>query len=81
MAGINLGALSYDLILNKGTWQQDIDRAKRDVKSIEAALDSAGKKISSAGKSLTASVTVPLVGMATAAVKVGMDFDAQMSRV
>ena len=81
MAGINLGALSYDLILNKGTWQQDIDRAKSDVKSIEAAFDSAGKKISSAGKSLTASVTVPLVGMATAAVKVGMDFDAQMSRV
>jgi hypothetical protein len=37
-AGVNLGALAYDLVLRKGSWEQDIDRAKLDVRSVEQSF-------------------------------------------
>lgn len=80
-AGINLGALVYDLILDKGSWDGDIDKAKLDVQSVEKAFKETGQNISKAGTFLTMGITLPLAGVATAAVKTGMDFDSQMSRV
>lgn len=70
---------SLDVIENK---------AKSTNKSVNASLSTmgdtvgkAGSKISSVGNTLTMGVTVPLVGVGIAAAKVGMDFDAAMSRV
>lgn len=40
-----------------------------------------GGKLSDAGEELTKKVTVPLVGLGTAAVKVGSDFESAMSQV
>lgn len=81
MAGINLGALAYDLELRKWSWEQDIARAKNDIHEIERAFHESGKRISDIGAGLTKSITVPLTGVTVAAVKTGMDFDSQMSRV
>lgn len=44
-------------------------------------LKSVGGKITSVGKSLSTSVTLPLVGLGTAAVNAGMNFEEGMSRV
>ncbi len=40
-----------------------------------------GTQIASAGMGMTRGITLPLLGMAVAAGKVGMDFEAQMNRV
>ena len=42
---------------------------------------SAGSKINKVGNVLTLGVTTPIIGIGTAAVKAGNDFEAQMSRV
>lgn len=44
-------------------------------------ISKVGDKISGIGNTLTSHVTLPLVGIGIAAAKVGMDFDASMSRV
>ena len=51
------------------------------IERLGQSLQSVGSKMESVGKSLTATVTAPLVGIGTAAVKTGMDFDEQMSKV
>lgn len=44
-------------------------------------LKGLGSAMSAAGGTLTTSVTLPLIGIGTAAMKVGNEFEAQMSRV
>lgn len=45
------------------------------------SMKKVGGKMTSAGKELTTKVTLPLVGLAAAAVKVGVDFEQSMSNV
>lgn len=44
-------------------------------------MSNAGKNISNAGSALTKGVTLPIVGLGTAVVKTGMDYEAGMSKV
>ena len=44
-------------------------------------IQSAGKTITSVGSTLTKAITVPIAGVATAAVKTAADFEAKMSEV
>lgn len=44
-------------------------------------MQTVGEGLASAGESLTKNVTLPLVALGTASVKVGMDFDTSMSQV
>lgn len=44
-------------------------------------LSNIGSSTSSVGKTLTLGVTTPIIGIGTAAVNAGMEFEAQMSRV
>ena len=44
-------------------------------------LKDAGEKAKNVGDNLTRNVTAPIAGIGAAAVKVGMDFDAEMSKV
>ena len=44
-------------------------------------IQSAGKTITSVGSTLTKAITVPIAGVATAAVKTAADFEAAMSEV
>ena len=46
-----------------------------------ASLEKAGDKIATVGTNLTKYVTVPILGLGTAAVKTTADFDASMSKV
>lgn len=77
------------------TMEQDLESVNREIqtqssswyklgKDLEAAgqkMQSVGKKMESAGKELTTKVTLPLMGIGAAAVKVGSDFEAGMSEV
>lgn len=46
-----------------------------------STMSAVGQVATSAGKTLTKAVTVPIVGIGIAAAKIGGDFEAQMSRV
>lgn len=53
----------------------------RDGGGISDMLNGVGAAATTIGRTLTMGVTTPLVGLGVSAVKTGMDFDAQMSRV
>lgn len=55
--------------------------AESDAKSLSTKMGSIAKSTVSAITGLVAGATTALAGLATAAVKIGMDFEAQMSRV
>ena len=62
--------------------QSEADSATKNIATkIGSNLQSAGKSIISAGKTLTTHVTVPIVGLGTAAVKTTSDFESAMSKV
>lgn len=62
--------------------QSEADSATKNIATkIGSNLQSAGKSITSAGKTLTTHVTVPIVGLVTAAVKTISDFESAMSKV
>lgn len=66
------------LLVKIGAEMRDFDkqlaRATRDIQTI-------GKKMVNAGSALTKGITLPLLGVAAAALKIGADFDASMSEV
>ncbi len=53
----------------------------RQYKRMGKEIEGTGKSIAAVGKSLTTSVTVPIVGLGAAAVKTAADFEAGMSKV
>ena len=55
--------------------------ASRTLNTASEQMRTAGEKMSKAGQGLTVGVTMPIVGIGTAAAKMGMDFEAQMSKV
>lgn len=59
----------------------NIDNFDRNMTKLQSSMKSIGSKMTNAGKLMTAGVTVPLVGLGTAAVMTGAKFDAQMSKV
>lgn len=62
--------------------QSEADSATKNIATkIGSNLQSVGKSITSAGKTLTTHVTVPIVGLGTAAVKTTSDFESAMSKV
>lgn len=55
--------------------------ASRTLTTASDQMRAAGRKASQAGQSLTVGVTMPIVGVGIAAIRTGMEFEAQMSRV
>lgn len=53
----------------------------QNMQQVGAKIQSVGKKMTSVGTTLTRYVTVPIVGLAAAAVKTTADFDKSMSKV
>ena len=51
------------------------------IDEVSGKFQQAGEKIAGVGKTLTATVTAPVVGLGAAAVKTAADFDSQMSKV
>ncbi|EGT3614914.1 hypothetical protein FHH43_01495 [Clostridium perfringens] len=91
----SLGNISSSLSLNLGGFQssvnsavrgfEDLQRASRNssssMESAGQALSKAGKGLSSFGSTMTKAVTLPIVGAGTAAVKMGMDMEAGVTKI
>lgn len=64
------------------TAQQESEKATKNMaQRIGSGLEGVGKSFTSAGSMLTKSVTTPILGIATAAVKTTADFESSMSKV
>jgi len=57
------------------------DRASKILKGVSSNATAMGKKMTSAGKTMTAGLTLPILAMGTAVVKVSMDFEKSMANV
>ena len=66
------------LVVKIGANMKDFDRK---LKKATKDISYLGKKLSNTGKSLTTKVTLPIIGIGAAALKVGSDFEAGMSKV
>lgn len=61
--------------------QSQMTEFAQDGGGLTSMVDGMGTALTTVGRTMTMGVSVPLVGMGVAAVKTGMEFDAQMSRV
>ena len=76
------------MVLDPSQWNAGLNQAEQQINRFESAWDSTAKnieagaqKIQGVGKALTKNVTLPIVGVGTAAVKFGASFDSAMSQV
>lgn len=58
-----------------------MNKMAKNIKQNAQNIQSAGKAISSVGSTMTKGITLPIVGIATAATKTAADFEAAMSKV
>lgn len=64
------------------TAQSEADRTSQNIATkIGSNISNAGKKLSSAGSTLTKTVTLPIAGAGAAVVKMSSDFESAMSKV
>ncbi|MGF2052840.1 phage tail tape measure protein [Enterococcus casseliflavus] len=63
------------------TFSAAMDQVKEFQDNTKSTMSTVGGIMTSTGKTMTKAVTLPILGMTTAAVKVGGDFEEQMSRV
>lgn len=82
---VEVGSAYATLRVKLDEWNQGLETAINSLQGygsrLQGSMDSVGKKLTSAGKNLTKKVTLPIVGIGTAAVKTSMDFEAAMSKV
>lgn len=81
---MDLGTIAAKMILDTSNFTSQLNLAQSQAQ--RAALEmnrsfQVGQAMTSLGKALTLGVTAPILGIAAAAVKVGNEFEAQMSRV
>ena len=83
--GSATGYLDLDItgfLKNLKTAQSEAESASKNLYSnSEKTFKSLGKKLETTGKNLTKSITLPLVGVGTAALRVASDFDEGMAQV
>lgn len=58
-----------------------LNKMANNIKKSAKEIQNAGKAISNVGSTMTKSITLPITGIATAAVKTAADFEASMSKV
>ena len=85
---IDVGTAVGYLLLDTNGFQSGFSSAMKDMKTfqdesatVSDKFSAMGSALTSVGGTLTKSVTLPLVGVGAAVMKVGSDFEAQMSRV
>lgn len=81
MAGIDAGGIYSTLSLKTGDFFTAIKRAQDETQGLESKLQNMSQKATATGKTMTAKLSVPIAGVATAATVLGMNFDSSMSEV
>lgn len=82
---IEVGSAYATLRVKLDEWNQGLKTAINSLQGygsrLQVSMDSVGKKLTSAGKNLTTKVTLPIVGIGTAAMKASIDFESAMDKV
>ena len=82
---VEVGSAYAVLRVKLDEWNKGLETAINSLQGygsrLQGSLDSTAKKLTSAGKDLTTKVTLPIIGIGTAAVKTSMDFEAAMDKV
>ena len=82
---VEVGSAYATLRVKLDEWNQGLETAINSLQGygsrLQGSMDSVGKKLTSAGKDLTTKVTLPIVGIGTAAVKASLEFEAAMDKV
>lgn len=81
MAGIDAGSISAELVLKADGFFKGLNNAQRETDSFQGNLKKFGSSATSLGKSLTAKLTLPIVGIGAAAIALGTNFQSGMSEV
>lgn len=78
---VNAGSVYAELILDASKYEENLKKAENQMKTFTDKLGKIGKGMKKAGDTLSKYITAPIAGAGAAATKLGMDFEAQMSRV
>lgn len=78
---VNAGSVYAELILDTSKYEKALNNAEKQTNDLAKKLEKTGKSIEKAGDKLSKYVTAPILGAGVAATKLGMDFEAGMSRV
>lgn len=82
---VEVGSAYATLRVKLDEWNQGLETAINSLQGygsrLQGSMGSIGKKLTSAGKDLTTKVTLPIVGIGTAAVKASIDFESAMDKV
>ena len=84
MASTTIGSIVAKLMLNIDNFSSNLSTIQNEIENTGKKLDglnNLGNGITSVGKTLTTSVTLPIVGVGTAATKLASDFEYAMSQV
>lgn len=88
MPGVDLGTAVGYLMLDTSGFTSGFDKARSALRTFQDESATASDKFSAVGTAMTAvggtltkSVTLPVIGLGAAVMKVGNDFESQMSRV
>ena len=81
---MNFGTIASKMTLDISNFASQLNLAQSQAQQLaqkQSKLFNTGEAMTNMGKALTVGLTVPLMGIAAASVKVGNEFQAQMSRV
>lgn len=84
MASTTIGSIVAKLMLNIDNFSSNLSTIQNEIENTGKKLDglnNLGNGMTSVGKTLTTSVTLPIVGVGTAATKLASDFEYAMSQV
>ena len=81
MTGVNVGSAFGVLDLNISGFRSKLGEARADMQGFTGQMEAAGSKMTSVGGSLTKSLTLPIVGLGTAAVLTGQRFETSMTGI
>ena len=76
-----IGTLRANLLTNVAAFERDMGRAQKSVGAFGRKMGKAGGQIRSVGTSMTIGLTLPILGVATAAVKMATGFNKAMADV
>lgn len=75
-----ISTLTAVLELDQSDFKSGIDDSKRDLESLKEKADRVGGSLQSAGKTLTAGLTLPLAAMGAQAARTAGNFESEMNR-
>lgn len=78
---ISAGDVYSELILDITKYLNGFKEAEKQTKTWVDKMNKAGKSMEKVGTSMSKYLTLPIMGVGAASVKLGMDFEANMSRV